>query len=40
MAAQSLARAVVITVLFTEVSLGLETEADQWGETPGLGIWK
>lgn len=33
MAAQSLARAVVITVLFTEVSLGLETEADQWGET-------
>ena len=33
MAAQFLARAVVITGLLTEVSLGLETETEQWGET-------
>ena len=33
MAAQFLARAVLITGLFTELSLCLETETEQWGET-------
>ena len=33
MAAQYLARLVVITALLTELSLGLETETEQWGET-------
>ena len=33
MAAQYLARVLVITALFTELSLGLETETEQWGET-------
>ena len=33
MAAQFLARAVLITGFFTELSLGLETETEQWGET-------
>ena len=33
MAAQYLARLVVITALLTDLSLGLETETEQWGET-------
>ena len=33
MAAQYLARAVVITAFFTDLNLGLETETEHWGET-------
>ena len=33
MAAQYLARVVIFTAFFTDLSLGLETETEQWGET-------
>ena len=33
MAALFLARALVMTALITDLSLGLETETEQWGET-------